>query len=116
MAITAEQALGAVAAGASARVDANVEALFKVGDRVRARNINPRTHTRMPRYLHGCEGVVERDFGVFAFPDSHAHGQGDQAQHVYSVRFSAKDVWGREGGERDFLLVDMWDQYLDIVS
>ncbi len=115
MAITAEQALAAALHGASARVDAEVAPRFKPGQRIRVRNINPRGHTRMPRYLHGVEGVIERDFGVFSFPDTHAHGQGEKPQRVYSVRFNAKEVWGREGGERDCLLVDVWDDYMDVV-
>ena len=113
MAITAEQALGAALAGASARVDAPVAPRFKAGDRIRVRNINPRGHTRMPRYLRGCVGVVVEDYGVFAFPDTHAHGQGEKPQHVYSVKFTARELWGREGGERDCVVVDVWDDYMD---
>ncbi len=113
MAINAQQALGAALAGSSARVDVDIAPRFKVGDRIRTRNINPRGHTRMPRYLHDRVGVVERDYGVFSFPDTHAHGLGESPQHVYSVKFSAKDVWGREGGERDFIVVDVWDDYMD---
>jgi len=33
---------------------------FKEGDRVRTRNINPDTHTRLPRYARGKPGVVAR--------------------------------------------------------
>jgi hypothetical protein len=113
MAINAEQALGAALAGASARVDVEMAPRFRIGQRIRMRNINPRSHTRMPRYLRDKVGVIERDYGVFAFPDAHAHGQGEAPQHVYSVKFSAKEVWGREGGERDFLVVDVWDDYMD---
>lgn len=113
MAINAEQALAATLVGASARVDADVAPRFKAGDRIRVRNINPRGHTRLPRYLRDKVGVVTVDFGVFAFPDTHAHGLGEKPQHVYSVKFSAREVWGREGGERDFLVVDVWDDYMD---
>ena len=114
MAINVEQALAATKVGASARVDADVAPRFKVGDRIRVRNINPRGHTRMPRYLRGHVGVVERDFGVFCFPDTHAHGGGEKPQHVYSVRFNGKELWGREGGERDCVVVDVWDDYMDL--
>lgn len=113
MAINAEQALAATAVGASARVAVNAAPRFKVGDSIRVRNLNPRSHTRLPRYLHHRQGVILQDYGVFAFPDTHAHGQGEKPQHVYSVRFSAKEVWGREGGERDVLIVDVWDDYMD---
>src|SRR5688572_10397719 len=67
---------------------------FRVGQRVRARNINPPTHTRLPRYARGKLGIVERDHGVFVFPDSNAQGLGEKPQHVYSVRFTARELWG----------------------
>jgi len=112
MAINTEQALAATLVGASARVDVDMAPRFKVGDSICVLNLNPRGHTRLPRYLRGKRGVIERDYGVFAFPDAHAHGQGEKPQHVYSVKFSAKEVWGREGGERDFVVVDVWDDYM----
>lgn len=114
MAISAEQAIGASnSSGGSTRLDVVVAPRFKVGDRIRTQKINPSGHTRLPQYLRGCVGVVAEDLGVFVFPDTHAHGGDQKAQHVYSVRFSAKDVWGREGGARDTLVVDMWDDYMD---
>src|SRR6185436_9797620 len=39
---------------------ASAPARFTIGDRVRARNIHPVTHTRLPRYVRGHAGVVER--------------------------------------------------------
>ncbi len=113
MAINATDALAATARGASARVDADIAPRFRPGDHVVLRNINPRGHTRLPRYLHDKPGVIDRDHGVFVFPDTHAHGQGDRAQHVYSVRFEAAALWGREGGARDAVYVDVWDDYMN---
>lgn len=113
MAINVEQALAASAAGASSRVAADIAPRFKVGDRIRVRNINPTSHTRMPRYIRGHHGTIERDHGVFVFPDTHAAGQGEKPQHVYSVRFSATELWGPQGNPRDTLLVDVWDDYME---
>ena len=50
---------------------------FKEGQKVMARNINPRTHTRLPRYVRGKVGTVLKNLGSFAFPDTRAHGLGD---------------------------------------
>ena len=50
-------------------------AKFKAGDRVRAKNIHPATHTRLPRYVRGHVGVVERDHGCHVFPDTAAIGR-----------------------------------------
>ena len=43
-------------------------ARFRPGDLVIARNLTPRGHTRMPRLVR-AGGVVDRDHGVFVFPD-----------------------------------------------
>lgn len=67
---------------------------FKAGQRVRARNINPKGHTRLPRYARGKAGKIHRDHGVHNFPDTHAHGLGAKRQHVYSVKFTARELWG----------------------
>ncbi|MFQ6017249.1 MAG: SH3-like domain-containing protein [Kiloniellaceae bacterium] len=99
--------------GRSARIDVEIEPRFKPGDRVVVRNMNPPGHTRAPRYVRCKQGTVVRDHGVFAFPDSHAHGKGKKPQHVYSVRFTARAVWGPEAPARDTIRVDLWDDYLD---
>ncbi|HJN59828.1 MAG TPA: nitrile hydratase subunit beta [Alphaproteobacteria bacterium] len=112
-ALTADAAVATLMAGASARIDVEVAAKFKAGDEVIARNINPAGHTRLPRYVRGKRGTIDKDHGVFGLPDSMAHGGGDAPQHVYSVRFSAREVWGAEASPRDCFYVDMWDDYLD---
>ena len=88
---------------------------FQVGQRVRARNINPGGHTRLPRYARGKTGTVARDHGVFVFPDSNAQFLGDGPQRVYSVRFEARELWGEQAAPRDSVYVDMWDDYLEAV-
>ena len=51
---------------------------FSVGDRVRARNLNPTGHTRLPRYVRGKNGTIAHVYGTFVYPDTNAHGQGEQ--------------------------------------
>ncbi|MGH7354620.1 MAG: nitrile hydratase subunit beta [Candidatus Rokuibacteriota bacterium] len=97
----------------AARCDDPVAPKFKAGDAVIAKNTNPLGHTRLPRYVRGRRGVVDRDHGVFTFPDTHAAGQGKKPQHVYSVRFAARELWGPEASARDAIYVDLWDDYLD---
>jgi nitrile hydratase subunit beta len=86
---------------------------FKVGDRVVARNLNPEHHTRLPRYAHGRRGVIRYDQGVFVFPDSHAHGLSGKPQHVYTVAFEAKELWGADRNERAPVYLDCWEDYLE---
>jgi nitrile hydratase subunit beta len=86
-------------------------ARFKAGDRVRVRNINPAGHTRSPRYVRGKTGIVRRDYGTYVFPDTNAHRVGGDEQHVYSVEFTARELWERKDRER--LLIDLWEDYLE---
>jgi nitrile hydratase beta subunit len=86
---------------------------FRVGQRVRGRNMHPPGHTRLPRYTRGRIGTIERDHGVFVFYDTRAHGLGDKPQHVYTVRFAARDLWGEQAAPQDSVYVDLWDDYLE---
>lgn len=113
MLLTPEIVPGLVATGASARVDAKVAPRFRVGEKVRIRNLNPTGHTRLPRYVRGKVGIVEKDHGVFAFPDTHAHGLGEKPQHCYAVRFTARELWGGAASDRDTLVADLFDDYMD---
>lgn len=99
--------------GASARVDEDVKASFKVGDKVRAVNKSPTGHTRLPRYVRGRLGTVVIDHGVFVTPDTVAHGQGEHPQHVYTVSFTARELWGKDASPKDTIRVDLWDDYLE---
>ena len=80
---------------------------------MRARNMHPIGHTRLVRYARGKQGTIERDHGVFVFPDSNAHFQGEKPQHVYSVRFAARELWGEQASPRDAVYIDLWDDYLE---
>jgi nitrile hydratase subunit beta len=95
------------------RPEAKAEARFEVGQQVRARNMNPVGHTRLPRYARGKRGAVVRRHGIFVFPDTNAHVLGEQPQHLYSVRFTARELWGEDASPRDSVDIDMWDSYLD---
>lgn len=99
--------------GIPSSVDPSIPPLFQVGDRVRAKNIHPTGHTRLPRYSRGKIGHIHRDHGVYTFPDSNAHFQGECRQHVYSVRFAARELWGDQASPRDAVYIDLWDNYLE---
>jgi nitrile hydratase subunit beta len=86
-------------------------ARFAAGDRVRTRNLNPRTHTRLPRYARGKAGVVELVHGCHVFPDANALGLGEDPQWLYTVRFTALELWGRK--ERASVTIDAFEPYLD---
>ena len=111
--LTKEKVAVFVAKGVPTSRNVPVTPRFHSGQRVRARNINPIGHTRLPRYARGKTGTVERDHGVFVFPDTNAHFLGEKPQHVYSVRFSSRELWGEQAAARDSVYLDMWDDYLE---
>jgi nitrile hydratase subunit beta len=111
--VKAEGVPALIARGNPVKRDVAVAARFQVGQRVRGRNINPVTHTRLPRYARGKIGTVERDHGVFLFADSNAHFQGEKPQHLYSVRFAARELWGEQAPARDAVYVNLWDDHLE---
>ena len=112
-ALTIEQAAALIAQGVPTSRDVTVAARFRVGERVCARNMHPVGHTRLPRYARGRIGTIHRDQGVFVFPDTNAHFLGERPQHVYSVRFRARELWGEQAAEQDAVYVDLWDDYLE---
>lgn len=114
-ALAPEMAGPLLSAGASARraLEDGTPARFNVGDTVRSRVRYPTGHTRQPRYTRGRVGIITVDRGVFSTPDTEAHGRGEQPQHVYSVEFTAQELWGQDASPVDKIHVDLWDSYLD---
>ena len=90
-------------------------ARFKIGDRVRAKNIHPTTHTRLPRYARGHVGVVERLHGAHVFPDSLTTGKGEDPQWLYTVRFDAQELWGADADPKSKVSIEAFEPYLEHV-
>jgi nitrile hydratase len=93
--------------------EAQAPAKFKIGDRVRAKNINPVTHTRLPRYVRGHLGVVERNHGPQVYPDSSATDRGDDPQWLYTVVFDARELWGEDADPTLKVSIDAFEPYLE---
>ena len=89
------------------------QARFKVGDRVRAKNIHPTGHTRLPRYVRGRAGVVEAVRGCHVFPDSVTAGTGENPQWLYTVVFEGRDLWGENADPTVKVSVEAFEPYLD---
>jgi nitrile hydratase len=111
--LTAAEVPVEVTKGDPAIRNVRVAPRFQTGQQVRARNLNPVTHTRLPRYTRGKIGTIERDHGVFDFEDTASQQLGDNPQHVYSVRFTAHELWGEQVPKQDSVYVDMWESYLE---
>lgn len=107
----ARRVLRSVFHGEPARRDGPAPGFFP-GDRVRARNLHPAGHIRMPRYVRGRPGSVVLRHGCFDLPDASAEGR-DVAEPLYTVRFEARDLWGTQAREGDGVRVDLWESYLE---
>jgi nitrile hydratase subunit beta len=88
-------------------------ARFKVGDQVRAKNIHPVTHTRLPRYVRGHTGTIACVHGCHVFPDSNAHGHGEDPQWLYTVAFPGRELWGAAADPTVTVSVDAFEPYLE---
>jgi len=88
-------------------------AKFKPGDSVRAKNIHPLTHTRLPRYVRGHVGVVERDHGCHVFPDTAAMDLGENPQWLYTVVFDGAELWGSDGDPTVKISIEAFEPYLE---
>jgi nitrile hydratase len=86
---------------------------FKLGDRVRTKNIHPATHTRLPRYARGKLGVVELCHGCHMYPDSVAVDQGDNPQWLYTVVFTSRELWGPDADPTIKISIDAFEPYLE---
>lgn len=86
---------------------------FAVGQAVRARNMHPTGHTRLPRYVRGRTGTVEAVHGGFVLPDSNAHGGGESPQRLYTVVFAGRELWGEAADPALSVSIDAWESYLE---
>lgn len=105
---------GLVRVGVPAARDHSTRApVFVVGQRVRARNLEIRGHTRLTRYVRGKTGLITRLHGIHVLPDTAAHDSGENAQPLYNVRFDARELWGENVERRDCVHIDLWEDYLE---
>jgi len=92
--------------------DIGIVPRFQIGDPITVLNVHSRTHTRLPGYARGKRGVIDRLHGVHDFHDVLPDGQEAQPQPVYSVRFTAKELWGESAEANQKVYLDMWESYL----
>jgi nitrile hydratase beta subunit len=111
--LTPDGVAGMLHRGGPTEREAKNPALFAAGDRVRAKVIHPSTHTRLPLYVRGHLGVVERVLGCHVFPDSNARGAGEDPQWLYTVTFDGRELWGDGGDPGLKVSVDAWEPYLE---
>ena len=86
---------------------------FATGDDVVARADHPTGHTRLPRYVRGKTGRIESVYDAYVFPDTNAHDRGEEPQHVYSVAFDGRELWGADAEPGTSVRLDLFESYLE---
>jgi nitrile hydratase subunit beta len=114
--VTPEDVAPMLAKGSSSERSIAATPRFAPGDPVRARNMHPVGHTRLPRYVRGHLGTVTHVRGAHVFPDSNAAGEGEAPQWLYTVRFAARELWGDAADPTVTVSVDAWESYLEPVT
>jgi len=95
------------------REDGRQNPVFNVGDRVRVKVLETKGHNRATNYVKGKVGVISKHNGSHILPDTHAHDLGENAQPLYSVRFEAQTLWGKNVTRKDCVYIDLWEDYLE---
>jgi len=113
--LTAARVESVLARGGPTERAAEAPQRFQVGERVLARNLHPTGHTRLPRYVRGRVGRVTHVHGAHVLPDANAAGLGEQPQWLYTVRFTAQELWGEAADRTASISVDAWESYLEAV-
>jgi nitrile hydratase subunit beta len=111
--LSADRVAAVLAKGAPTERSIAQKPRFAVGDHVVTKVMHPTHHTRLPRYVRGKAGIIRFWHGAHVFPDTHAHGQGEQPCHCYGVEFSARTLWGDDADPTSSIMVDCWEPYLE---
>jgi nitrile hydratase len=102
-----------LAKGSPTERPAAATARFRVGDRVRTRAGPVDHHSRLPGYVQGSQGVIERVHGAHVFAEPHAQGLGEQPQWLYGVVFDGAELWGANAAPGLRVSVDAWEPTLE---
>lgn len=92
---------------------ADVPPRYEPGARVRARNIHPRSHTRLPRYARGRVGIVDALRGFHVFPDTVAVDRHENPQWLYTVVLDSRELWGDAADPTFKVSIEAFESYLE---
>ena len=94
------------------RRDLSTPPRFALGDAVQTTLASSPGHTRLPAYARGRPGRITAQHGGWVFPDTHAHGAGEQPAHLYTVAFEGRDLWGPGSEPGVVVHLDLFEPYL----
>ncbi len=91
---------------------AKAPALFQIGDAVKTVEFSSSHHSRLPQYARAKSGIIHAYRGAHLFADAGAKGL-HEGQHLYTVGFSARELWGPEAAPNDVVYLDLWESYFE---
>ena len=110
-ALSLEAALAANRGSArSFQVPSDVAPRHKVGETVVTRRHMAADHTRLPAYARGARGQIIAHHGAHLLPDKGAKGI-HEGEHLYTVAFTAPELWGEAADPRDSVALELWESY-----
>jgi len=115
--LTRDSVDAALKAGSPTERPIDQPALFKVGQKVRALNMRPQGHTRLPRYVRGHVGTIVSLHGGHVMPDQHTLRALPpfqvRVEWLYTVVFEGPTLWGSDSDPTLEVTVDAWQSYLE---
>ena len=58
-------------------------------------------------------GAVISTHGGWVYPDTNAHGRGENPQHLYTVAFDGAELWGADAEPGVVVHLDLFEPYLE---
>lgn len=86
--------------------------VFSVNDVVVTSSAVKPGHTRLPAYARGKLGRIHALHDGWVYPDTNAHGQGEQPQYLYTVEFTGDELWGEGADAALKVYLDLFEPYL----
>ncbi|MGO9061536.1 MAG: SH3-like domain-containing protein [Candidatus Binataceae bacterium] len=93
--------------------DAGSSARFKVGDRVRVKDLPNLFYTRTQMYARGVVGTIAACTYKDIIPEDEAFNRDGQLEQYYIVQFRQKDLWPEYPFENDTLQTESPERWLE---
>jgi thiocyanate hydrolase subunit beta len=93
----------------------NAPARFKVGDRVRVKDLPNMFYSRTQMYARGVSGTIAACTYQDLIPEHEAFNWDGRIEQFYIVRFRQKDLWAEYPCENDTLQTEFPDRWLEPV-
>jgi nitrile hydratase subunit beta len=108
------QPLAEVGQQATAAREIHGTAKFSVDDLILTSAEVKAGHTRLPAYARGKCGRIYKCHDAWVYPDTNAHGQGENPCFLYTVEFTATELWGENTDAAVRVYLDLFEPYLTL--